>query len=61
MGNQVSKTNITDSTTASVRHWYFLSAVEVVRERDASGFVIVGDSITDGRGSVLMRMIAGQI
>ncbi|KAF8847977.1 putative extracellular GDSL-like lipase/acylhydrolase [Acephala macrosclerotiorum] len=51
MGNQVSKTNITDSTTASVRHWYFLSAVEVVRERDASGFVIVGDSITDGRGS----------
>ncbi|KAE8443760.1 hypothetical protein EG329_001354 [Mollisiaceae sp. DMI_Dod_QoI] len=51
MGNQVSKQNITDSTTQSLQHWYFISAVEVWRERTARGFVIVGDSITDGRGS----------
>ncbi|KUJ21346.1 extracellular GDSL-like lipase/acylhydrolase [Mollisia scopiformis] len=51
MGNQVSKQNITDETTESVQHWYFVSAVEVWRERSARGFVIVGDSITDGRGS----------
>ncbi|CZR68568.1 related to lysophospholipase L1 and related esterases [Phialocephala subalpina] len=51
MGNQVSKPNITDATSASVQHWYFVSAVEVLRERSASGWVIVGDSITDGRGS----------
>lgn len=51
-GNQVSKQNITDETTQSVAHWYFVSAVEVLRQdRDARGFVIVGDSITDGRGS----------
>jgi hypothetical protein len=51
MGNQVSKENITDSTTESVQHWYFVSSVEVLRETSARGFVIVGDSITDGRGS----------
>lgn len=52
MGNQVSKENITDMTTQSVAHWFFVSAVEVLRQdRSARGFALVGDSITDGRGS----------
>jgi len=50
-GNKVSSENITDASTQSVQHWYFISAVEVLRETSARGFVIVGDSITDGRGS----------
>jgi lysophospholipase L1-like esterase len=36
---------------ASVDHWYFLSGVEVRAPRDAGAIVILGDSITDGRGS----------
>jgi lysophospholipase L1-like esterase len=31
--------------------WYFISAVEAMATEDAAAFVIVGDSITDGRGS----------
>jgi hypothetical protein len=34
-----------------VDHWYFLSAVEVAADPHAAGVAIVGDSITDGRGS----------
>ncbi|HEX7301862.1 SGNH/GDSL hydrolase family protein [Lentzea sp.] len=33
-----------------VDHWYFLSGVEVLRPR-TSGVVVIGDSLTDGRGS----------
>ncbi|HUQ60850.1 SGNH/GDSL hydrolase family protein [Lentzea sp.] len=33
-----------------VDHWYFLSGVEVLRSR-TSGVVVIGDSLTDGRGS----------
>jgi len=50
-GNQVSVTNITDASSANVAHWYFLSAVEVYVPQSSRAFVIVGDSITDGRGS----------
>ncbi|KAI9055227.1 hypothetical protein LZ554_000191 [Drepanopeziza brunnea f. sp. 'monogermtubi'] len=50
-GNQVSATNISDASAVSVAHWYFLSAVEVYVPRSTRVFVIVGDSITDGRGS----------
>jgi lysophospholipase L1-like esterase len=34
-----------------VEHWYFLSGVEVVAESEARAVAILGDSITDGRGS----------
>jgi hypothetical protein len=34
-----------------VAHWYWLSAVEVWAARRNTAVVIVGDSITDGRGS----------
>ncbi|EKD20835.1 uncharacterized protein L3040_000940 [Drepanopeziza brunnea f. sp. 'multigermtubi'] len=50
-GNQVSATNIADAGAVRVVHWYFLSAVEVYVPRSTRAFVIVGDSITDGRGS----------
>jgi lysophospholipase L1-like esterase len=43
--------NLTDPSTQSVAHWYFLSAVEAWTPPQSSAFNIVGDSITDGRGS----------
>ncbi|KAJ6627909.1 extracellular GDSL-like lipase/acylhydrolase [Mycena sp. CBHHK59/15] len=49
-GNFVMAANLTDSSTTSLAHWYFVSAVETWTT-SASAFVIVGDSITDGRGS----------
>ncbi|KAJ6558067.1 extracellular GDSL-like lipase/acylhydrolase [Mycena capillaripes] len=49
-GNLVSAKNITGPSTASLAHWYFVSAVETF-SASASAFVLVGDSITDGRGS----------
>jgi lysophospholipase L1-like esterase len=32
-------------------HWYFLSGVEVLAARGTDGVVMLGDSLTDGRGS----------
>ncbi|KAJ7174987.1 SGNH hydrolase [Mycena crocata] len=49
-GNFVDAANMTDKSTTSLAHWYFVSAVETFTA-SASAFVIVGDSITDGRGS----------
>jgi lysophospholipase L1-like esterase len=50
-GNFVSAPSLTDASTQSVAHWYFVSAVEVLAPITTGAFVIVGDSITDGRGS----------
>ncbi|KAL2004504.1 hypothetical protein VTN00DRAFT_3389 [Thermoascus crustaceus] len=50
-GNFVHAENLTDSSVQSVEHWYFLSAVEAWLPAASSGFAIIGDSITDGRGS----------
>jgi lysophospholipase L1-like esterase len=36
---------------ARVEHWYFLSGIDVLAGADASAIVVLGDSITDGRGS----------
>ncbi|KAJ6470615.1 SGNH hydrolase-type esterase domain-containing protein [Mycena vitilis] len=49
-GNLVQAENMTGPSTASLAHWYFVSAVETF-SASASAFVVVGDSITDGRGS----------
>ncbi|KAF9555079.1 SGNH hydrolase [Agrocybe pediades] len=48
-GNSVSAANLTGAT--SVAHWYFLSALEVWAPKNVGALAIVGDSITDGRGS----------
>lgn len=34
-----------------VEHWYFLSGVEVWSKRTTAAAVVLGDSLTDGRGS----------
>jgi hypothetical protein len=47
-GNKVNATTI--SGTSSV-HWYFVSAVQAYVPTSTSSLVILGDSITDGRGS----------
>ena len=36
---------------ARVEHWYLLSAVEVLAPAGARAVVVLGDSLTDGRGS----------
>ncbi|KAF7316175.1 Extracellular GDSL-like lipase/acylhydrolase [Mycena indigotica] len=51
LGNAVSAENITGPSVTSLAHWYFVSAVETLTTPSASAFFIVGDSITDGRGS----------
>ncbi|SDI94718.1 Lysophospholipase L1 [Lentzea albidocapillata subsp. violacea] len=46
-GNHVDSPGLPDATPTD--HWYFLSGVEV--RADASSVVVIGDSLTDGRGS----------
>lgn len=48
-GNAVGTESLEDA--ASAAHWYFISSIEGQVKRDSSAVVIVGDSITDGRGS----------
>lgn len=48
-GNKVRETTFSGTST---KHWYFLSAVEALLPSPPHGtLVILGDSITDGRGS----------
>src|SRR5690606_36211017 len=47
-GNQVNAANVNGGKTV---HWYFVSVVEAWSPKDTSALVILGDSITDGRGS----------
>ncbi|KAK5458462.1 hypothetical protein LTS15_004544 [Exophiala xenobiotica] len=51
LGNQVGTTNLTGPSVNSTAHWYFLSAVEAWSPPSYRAFSIIGDSITDGRGS----------
>ena len=50
-GDYTQAKNLTDTSTTSIEHWYFLSAIEAWQPQDYHNFVILGDSITDGRGS----------
>ncbi|KAG7087802.1 hypothetical protein E1B28_013743 [Marasmius oreades] len=51
-GNHVGAADLRDlSGLTSVEHWYFLSAVEAWSPKAVKALVIIGDSITDGRGS----------
>lgn len=47
-GNRANESSVTGTSTV---HWYFASAVEVWVPRTTAALVILGDSITDGRGS----------
>ncbi|MGW4207201.1 SGNH/GDSL hydrolase family protein [Lentzea sp. NPDC004789] len=46
-GNHVEADDLSGATTTD--HWYFFSGIEVVAE--AAAVVVIGDSLTDGRGS----------
>jgi lysophospholipase L1-like esterase len=51
---QTASTNVTAANMASAMrtdHWYILSGVDVMADASANGIVILGDSITDGRGT----------
>jgi lysophospholipase L1-like esterase len=48
-GNHVSDLDLVGAT--SVAHWYFLSGLEVRADEATQGVVMLGDSLTDGRGS----------
>ncbi|KAK9857396.1 Lipase [Penicillium brevicompactum] len=50
-GNWVDAQNITDPSVQSTDHWYFISGVEALLPTHFKSFAIIGDSITDGRGS----------
>ncbi|KAK1623257.1 SGNH hydrolase-type esterase domain-containing protein [Colletotrichum phormii] len=47
-GNQVNSSSV---GSASTKHWYFASAVEAWVPRNTSAMIVLGDSISDGRGS----------
>ncbi|KAI0173034.1 SGNH hydrolase [Hypoxylon sp. FL1284] len=47
-GNEVSASTVAGANTT---HWYFLTAVEAWAPQTTTALVILGDSITDGRGS----------
>lgn len=47
-GDHVADTDVTSAAT-TVDHWYFISGVETVA--GAGAVAVVGDSLTDGRGS----------
>jgi lysophospholipase L1-like esterase len=48
-GNGVAAASLTSPVTTE--HWYILSGLDVVADEDTHAVVILGDSITDGRGS----------
>ncbi|HEV2778428.1 MAG TPA: SGNH/GDSL hydrolase family protein [Actinophytocola sp.] len=48
-GNHVDAVDLPGATPTN--HWYFLSGVEVPAKRTTAGAVMLGDSLTDGRGS----------
>jgi lysophospholipase L1-like esterase len=48
-GNHVEDADLPGATPTN--HWYFLSGVELLARRGTAGAVMLGDSLTDGRGS----------
>ncbi|KAF9879311.1 GDSL-like Lipase/Acylhydrolase [Colletotrichum karsti] len=48
-GNHVADQDLADATTTD--HWYLISAIESYVPKGSSAVAIVGDSISDGRGS----------
>jgi lysophospholipase L1-like esterase len=49
-GNQVSAATLT--TPVTTEHWYILDGVDTDSAEDSAALVTLGDSITDGRGSI---------
>jgi lysophospholipase L1-like esterase len=52
-GNHLNDADLaTVAGVQSVAHWYFISGAEVWAKPTAAGVAVIGDSLTDGRGSV---------
>jgi lysophospholipase L1-like esterase len=52
-GDQVGATDLTGATP--VDHWYLISDLEILEPARASAVDVIGDSLTDGRGSTTNR------
>jgi lysophospholipase L1-like esterase len=39
------------ASAVKVEHWYFITGLDVMADADSAAIVVLGDSITDGRGS----------
>jgi lysophospholipase L1-like esterase len=50
-GDHTKAEDLTDPSTRSTFHWYFLSGIEAWQQPQNCAFALVGDSITDGRCS----------
>ncbi|MGE5796562.1 MAG: SGNH/GDSL hydrolase family protein [Ignavibacteria bacterium] len=48
-GNMVSKVDF--SGAVQTDHWYIISGIDVIADESAAAVVVLGNSITDGRGS----------
>jgi lysophospholipase L1-like esterase len=48
-GNEVSAVEFSDAVQTD--HWYIISGIDVMAEESAAAVVVLGNSITDGRGS----------
>jgi len=48
-GNQVSTADLPEAVLTD--HWYIISGIDVMAEESAAAVVVLGNSITDGRGS----------
>src|SRR6185369_5365797 len=48
-GNVVTASNM--PVASKIAHWYIISGIDVLAEATGKAIVILGDSITDGRGS----------
>ena len=48
-GNLVSATELQAAKTLD--HWYFIAGIDVIAPAEANAIVVLGDSITDGRGA----------
>lgn len=48
-GNAVTSASMPNATRTD--HWYFIAGLDVLADQDSGAVVVLGDSITDGRGS----------
>lgn len=48
-GNKVSAVDLPDAVQTD--HWYVINGIDVVAEKSAAAVIVLGNSITDGRGS----------
>jgi lysophospholipase L1-like esterase len=48
-GNSAAEASITSAATTD--HWYFITGIDVMADARSAAIVVLGDSISDGRGS----------